>query len=306
MNIHDLFEIGGTAQTGKIKKVAGNKITVQHDNNPGIETTVDVSQMDIDTTDPANTTVKPKKAGPKRSNNQLKPGQKLTIATEETLDEGVNDPAIFKAVFMAGGPGSGKSFAVDNLAFGSLGFKIINSDIAYEAFMKKAGMSTTPENIMSDEGQELRDKAKTTTDLKQALANNGKLGVVIDGTGRDYDKIQAKVVELKKLGYETAMVFVNTDLETAQARNARRDRTLPEAMVARMWSEVQKNIGKFQNLFGNNMYVFDNSDGANTEGAIQGIYRRIKEFAETPPKNPLAKAWIKAQNTNREIPKIKE
>lgn len=306
MIVHDLFEIGGTGQTGKIKKVAGNKITVQHDDNPGIETTVDVSKMDIDTSDPTGATVKPKKSGPQNSNNKLKPGQKLTIATEETLDEGINDPAIFKAVFMAGGPGSGKSFAVDNLAFGSLGFKIINSDIAYEAFMKKAGMSTTPENIMSDEGQELRDKAKTTTDLKQALANNGKLGVVIDGTGRDYDKIQAKVIELKKLGYETAMVFVNTDLETAKARNERRDRTLPEAMVTKMWSEVQKNIGKFQNLFGKNMYVLDNSDGANIEGGIQGIYRRMKEFAETPPKNPIAKAWIKAQNSNREIPKIKE
>ena len=306
MIVHDLFEIGGTGQTGKIKKVAGNKITVQHDDNPGIETTVDVSKMDIDTSDPTGATVKPKKSGPQNSNNKLKPGQKLTIATEETLDEGINDPAIFKAVFMAGGPGSGKSFAVDNLAFGSLGFKIINSDIAYEAFMKKAGMSTTPENIMSDEGQKLRDKAKTTTDLKQALANNGKLGVVIDGTGRDYDKIQAKVVELKKLGYETAMVFVNTDLETAKARNERRDRTLPEAMVTKMWSEVQKNIGKFQNLFGKNMYVLDNSDGANIEGGIQGIYRRMKEFAETPPKNPIAKAWIKAQVGDKKDIKIKE
>lgn len=306
MNLNDLFEIGGTGQQGKIKKVAGNKITIQHDNNPGIETTVDVSKMDIDTSDPKGATVKPKKSGPQNSNNKLKPGQKLTIATEETLDEGINDPAIFKAVFMAGGPGSGKSFAVDNLAFGSLGFKIINSDIAYEAFMKKAGMSTTPENIMSDEGQKLRDKAKTTTDLKQALANNGKLGVVIDGTGRDYDKIQAKVVELKKLGYETAMVFVNTDLETAKARNERRDRTLPDAMVTKMWSEVQKNIGKFQNLFGKNMYVLDNSDGANIEGGIQGIYRRMKEFAETPPKNPIAKAWIKAQVGDKKDIKIKE
>ena len=306
MNLNDLFEIGGTGQQGKIKKVAGNKITIQHDNNPGIETTVDVSKMDIDTSDPKGATVKPKKSGPQNSNNKLKPGQKLTIATEETLDEGINDPAIFKAVFMAGGPGSGKSFAVDNLAFASLGFKIINSDIAYETFMNKAGMSTTPENIMSDEGQQLRDKAKTTTDLKQALANNGKLGVVIDGTGRDYDKIQAKVIELKKLGYETAMVFVNTDLETAKARNERRDRTLPEAMVTKMWSEVQKNIGKFQNLFGKNMYVLDNSDGANIEGGIQGIYRRMKEFAETPPKNPIAKAWIKAQVGDKKDIKIKE
>lgn len=295
MIVDDLFEIGGTGQSGKIKKVAGNKITIQHDNNPGIETTVDVSKMDIDTSDPTGATVKPKKAGPQNSNNKLKPGQKLTIATEETLEEGINDPAIFKAVFMAGGPGSGKTFAVDNLALQSLGFKNINSDSAYEAFMAKAGMSTTPENIMSDEGQAIRAKAKSVTELKQALANNGKLGVVIDGTGRDYEKTQAKVTELRELGYDCAMVFVNTDLETAQARNAKRMRSLPETMVAKMWQEVQKNIGKFHNLFGKNMYILDNSDGANVDGAIQGIYRRMKEFAEAPPKHPTAKAWIKAQ-----------
>ena len=300
MIVDDLFEIGGTGQAGKIKKVAGNKITIQHDNNPGIETTVDVSKMDIDTSDPAGATVKPKKSGPQNSNNKLKPGQKLTIVNnsidpEETLEEGINDPAIFKAVFMAGGPGSGKTFAVDNLALQSLGFKNINSDSAYEAFMAKAGMLTTPENIMSDEGQAIRAKAKSVTELKQKLANNGKLGVVIDGTGRDYEKTQAKVAELRELGYDCAMVFVNTDLETAQARNAKRMRSLPETMVAKMWQEVQKNIGKFHNLFGKNMYVLDNSDGANIDGGIQGIYRRMKEFAEAPPKNPTAKAWIKAQ-----------
>jgi predicted kinase len=295
MIVDDLFEIGGTGQAGKIKKVAGNKITIQHDDNPGIETTVDVSKMDIDTSDPTGAKVSPKNSGPQNSNNKLKPGQKITIATEETLDEGVNDPAIFKAVFMAGGPGSGKTFAVDNLALQSLGFKNINSDSAYEAFMAKAGMETTPENIMSDEGQAIRAKAKSVTQLKQALANNGKLGVVIDGTGRDYEKTQAKVAELRELGYDCAMVFVNTDLETAQARNAKRMRSLPEEMVTKMWQEVQKNIGKFHNLFGKNMYVLDNSDGANIEGGIQGIYRRMKEFAEAPPKHPIAKAWIKAQ-----------
>ena len=30
----------------------------------------------------------------------------------QVIEEGVNDPAIFKAVFLAGGPGSGKSFIV--------------------------------------------------------------------------------------------------------------------------------------------------------------------------------------------------
>ena len=31
------------------------------------------------------------------------------------FEEGVNDPAIFKAVFLAGGPGSGKTYAAEGL-----------------------------------------------------------------------------------------------------------------------------------------------------------------------------------------------
>ena len=55
------------------------------------------------------------------------------------LYEGINDPSIFKAVFLAGGPGSGKSFIVGRTALTALGFRIINSDDAFENAMKKAG-----------------------------------------------------------------------------------------------------------------------------------------------------------------------
>ena len=48
------------------------------------------------------------------------------------IAEGVNDPAIFKAVFLAGGPGSGKSFVVGKTALKALGFRLINSDEAFE------------------------------------------------------------------------------------------------------------------------------------------------------------------------------
>ena len=47
------------------------------------------------------------------------------------LIEGVYDPNIFKAFFLAGGPGSGKSFVVRR-ATGGLGLKIVNSDTAFE------------------------------------------------------------------------------------------------------------------------------------------------------------------------------
>ena len=83
------------------------------------------------------------------------------------ITEGVNDPAIFKAVFLAGGPGSGKSFIVGKTGLTALGFKIVNSDDAFEAAMTKAGMETTPDNIFSVQGQEIRNKAKALTGTKQ-------------------------------------------------------------------------------------------------------------------------------------------
>ena len=47
------------------------------------------------------------------------------------LNEGVNDPAIFKAIFLAGGPGSGKSFIVGKTGLTSMGYKVVNSDDAF-------------------------------------------------------------------------------------------------------------------------------------------------------------------------------
>ena len=75
------------------------------------------------------------------------------------LSEGVNDPAIFKAVFLAGGPGSGKSFIAGKTALSTFGFRVVNSDDAFENAMKKAGMEMNPENIFSVKGQEIRGKA---------------------------------------------------------------------------------------------------------------------------------------------------
>src|SRR6056300_1180663 len=91
------------------------------------------------------------------------------------LNEGVNDPAIFKAVFLAGGPGSGKSFIVGKTALQPMGFKLINSDPAFEASLKKAGLTTDPKDIASPEGQAVRAKAKAITQKQMDLALAGRL-----------------------------------------------------------------------------------------------------------------------------------
>lgn len=212
---------------------------------------------------------------------------------EKDIEEGVDDPAIFKAIFLAGGPGSGKSFTVGKTGLGALGFRIVNSDDVFEFALKKAGLEATPKDIFSPKGQEIRGGAKKLTAKKMDLYLDGRLGLVIDGTGKNFPKIKKQSDALKKLGYDVGMIFVNTNLETAISRDAKRKRTLGDKQVTKMWQEVQDNIGKFQNLFGANFTIVDNSEGANWQKATLGAYKKVSKFAKSPIKSPIAKKWIK-------------
>lgn len=209
--------------------------------------------------------------------------------------EGVNDPSIFKAVFLAGGPGSGKSFVVGKTSLKSLGFRLINSDDAFENALKKAGLTMDPEDIFSIQGQEIRAKAKAITGKILVRSLEGRLGLVIDGTGKDYKKIKKQVDMVRELGYAVQMIFVNTDLETALKRNDARPRSLPRDAVEDMWKSVQNNIGKFQALFRGRMIIVDNSEGSNIKAATLDAYKKIAQWASRPPENAKAMKWIKSQ-----------
>lgn len=215
------------------------------------------------------------------------------MKTFQELQEGVYDPNIFKAIFLAGGPGSGKSYVVRRTT-GGLGMKIVNSDDIYEKMLNDAGLTTTPEDIYSDKGQDIRGKAKAVTKRMQGNFLEGRLGIIIDGTGKDYDKIARQAQALQKLGYETYMVFVNTSLDTAQERNKMRQRTLPEAEVEKMWKAVQQNIGKFQRFFGaSNMIIVDNNDAG--EDVFSKVWKRIMILTKKKVTNHIAKRWIDDQ-----------
>ena len=215
------------------------------------------------------------------------------------INEGVNDPSIFKAVFLAGGPGAGKSFVVGKTALPALGFRLINSDEAFEAGLKKAGLTTSPEDIASAQGQAVRAKAKALTGKIMLRALEGRNGIVVDGTGKDYAKIKKQVDMLRELGYAVKMIFVNTDLETALDRNQKRNRSLPDAKVEEMWKDVQKNIGKFQGLFRNRLIVVDNSEGSDIDISTLEAYKDVKTWASKPPENKIAAKWIKSQRKQK-------
>ena len=100
---------------------------------------------------------------------------------------------------------------------------------------------------------------KTTNWQTKTILCPGRLGMIIDGTGHVYSKIEKNKKHVESLGYDTYMVFVNTSLEVLKERNLKRDRVLPDDLLEKSWKDVQNNLGKFQNLFGGNFRIVDNT-----------------------------------------------
>ena len=250
------------------------------------------------------------------------------LRLKQLLTEGIFDKGILKAVFMAGGPGSGKSYVAGQI-FGIpkkinvsvSGLKTVNSDTEFEFLLKKYGFATFgtgkldidkwPDEVFDmiaggDEDSEnmtLRKKAKLMTKDRRKKYMEGRLGMIIDGTGHDYSKLQKEKKELESMGYDCYMVFVNTSLEVAHQRNKERERRLPENILEKSWKDVQANLGKFQGLFKGNFAVVDNSRFVKPEEAQKKfgmiVKKYINKFIKGAVRNPIGKKWIKHNLTLR-------
>ena len=212
----------------------------------------------------------------------------------QILQEGVYDPGIFKAFFLAGGPGSGKTF-VTRAAFGGTGLKFVNSDAAFERGLKKAGLSLK----MPDEEEYFRNivraKAKMTTATALDTYMQGRLGLVIDATGRDINTINNQKSMLDLVGYDSYMIFVNTSLEVALERNKNRPRSIPEYIVKDSWNGVQANIGKFQRIFSPNRFLIVDNNRSEKELVTLTLNiasKFIRSQLRSKPQNLTAKQWI--------------
>ena len=214
------------------------------------------------------------------------------MITLKELQEGVYDPNIFKAFFLAGGPGSGKSYVVTRTSK-MFGMRVVNSDDVFEKLVKSTGMNMDMRNYTKAQEKrrdELRDIAKRVTKAREKNYVDGRLGLIIDGTGKNYDKIEKQMRELQQLGYDSHMIFVNTSLDVALERNLKRPRKLPEPLVVKSWNNVQKNIGKFQNLFRDRFIIVDNNDP--NEPPHLEVFKRVKQLANKKVTNGIAKRWI--------------
>jgi len=222
------------------------------------------------------------------------------IDFQQYIAEGVYDPNIFKAFFLAGGPGSGKSWVSERTLSG-MGLKVINSDNAFGRALEKEKMSL---NMATQDAKEIarrdeiRAKAKKLTGVQLRMALEGRLGLILDSTARDVTRIEQEANTLKHLGYDVHMVFVNTSLEVALKRNQMRARKVPDAIVMTNHRQVQNNIGKLQRIFGtNNFIVVDNNKVA--EDVNPTVHKAIRRMVNRKPTSYQAVSWIKRELQKR-------
>ncbi len=215
---------------------------------------------------------------------------------QQYITEGVYDPSIFKAFFLAGGPGSGKSW-VSARALSGMGLKVINSDSAFESKLKKERM--TLDFATHDEKQiikrdKIRSQSKRIAGMQLSMALEGRLGLIIDSTARDVEKIQQQAQNLRSIGYDIHMVFVNTSLEVALERNKNRPRSLPDAIIINSHKQIQKNMGRLQRIFGaRNFVVVDNNEPA--EDVNPTVHKRVRGMIGRAPTSYQAVKWIHRQ-----------
>lgn len=207
----------------------------------------------------------------------------------EPIDEGVYDPNIFKAVFMAGSPGSGKS-TIANKLFGGTGLKSLNVDNFWHLYKTKKRPG---------------DYEKYWQHYKAQESNflDGRLGLIIDGTAKNPEKMAQVKASLEDMGYDTAMIFVNTSLNTSLQRAINRaqstgkdfGREINPNFIRDTWEKTQKGLGTLQSIFGNNFFIVDNDRTPN----LAYVEKAMRLWLNQQPSKLAARDWIAQQLIQR-------
>lgn len=195
------------------------------------------------------------------------------------LEEGIHDPIIFKAVFMAGTPGSGKS-TVRRELFGGLGMKVTDADEIRRAHAKL--------------GREA-DHA-TQGNMAQRLGYQymrGRLGIIMDTTAWHLPTITDTTHQLRIMGYDVAMIHVFSPLETSLARVRERSlitgHSVSEEEVEKRHAGLKNNTAAYAHMFGDHYWFVDNSGSF---PKLSHVRPHILKWLSTPSTSPIAQQWV--------------
>ena len=211
-----------------------------------------------------------------------------------------------KAIFLAGPAGSGKSTLTKQLLPTS--YQIINSDDTYEELLKASGIGLKQKDFTPDQlsqAAKLQAQARKTTQDKLAQSIEDKNNIIIDGTGAASGPLLKKKQQLEDLGYETFMLMIYVSPLTSLERNQQRDRSLMPGIVLRTWRDVNKNIGVYEQAFGDNFILLNNNpENANQEFStklVEPFLQASSAVGKSKTPEEMAKSKAEKDQLNKDI-----
>ena len=182
----------------------------------------------------------------------------------------------FRAIFVTGGPGSGKDIIIREA--------IAESRIVELNFIQ-AQEYLADKQKLSEQSNDFR---------REGIRNRGPL--IINGPADDKDRISYIKEELEELGYETMMVFVDTSNEVSKERNSLLSRMMVESIRQDKWTKSQRNTKYFTESF-KSFAAFDNTgDLDSKEEDISEVYESTKEFLDSNTFGETAEDWLNRRN----------
>ncbi len=227
----------------------------------------------------------------------------------KVISEGLYDKHIFKAIFLLGGPGSGKTYIYDNL-INTGKFKLLSPDNILEPDLKKNNIPLKWSEHSKEDSEKvlnLRNRSGDLTDKQQNLYLKGRLPIVLDKTGQDYESLMRNKTKFESLGYECLGIFVQTDPEIALDRNRKRARSLPDNIVTSLNSKIRKNVYaddgddyQYEKEF--KSFIIVDNDNPSKE-YLKNKFAEVQKWINAPVNNQIALQWIENQKNMRNISK---
>jgi predicted kinase len=199
------------------------------------------------------------------------------------LHEDVNR-GMFKAIFITGGPGSGKDI-------------IIREGIAEQRAVE---LSTVQAFDYLMDKKKLSESSKDFR--REAIRNRSPL--IINGSADNIDAIHTIKEELEELGYSTMMIYVDTLNEVSRERNLGLKRMISESVRQEKWNKAQVNKVKFHEMF-DDFNLFENNDNLEiVEESISDVYDHVNDFLDRNTLNEASIDWLmrnKKLNINEKV-----
>lgn len=184
------------------------------------------------------------------------------------INEGKYDKNRFKAIFLAGAPASGKTEFYKAVLAGK-DMKHLDSDKVMMFLIKKYGGDPKDTSNYSKFQKDVKAKLK----MMNKIYREGGLGLVVDGTGRNAERIKKIKKELEDFGYDTAIVYVKTPIKKAMEKAKQRERGVDQDFIKKVYKDLNKNIPEYQNIFKTFIEINSEDDYDSAEKKINSWLR---------------------------------